>query len=1700
MKIFCSPNVLDFFHNDAKGALTQARLNSWFEMREYNPGQACMPGQVEHFRFRETEHHIGLDINWVGFRINDASRLIGAVVDVPEAGCYFFALDLTQTHDYQKTLVENASLRQGYLNAIKTFLSSGDTIFTSSSSSAALSASADAPHSFKRMVQHGKVWLSPDITQIQLMDMPIHQGALCFAPPGAGKTMLGVQRAKDYVQHGLTVAMCTPTRRLAESLIKECGEQEIAQAVRVQTFEDVLESLGLARDKTLVDLEFFTKWCSEDRPKTLEKLSGTSKKSFTKAVKYKSLSLLWQEFQYVFMQTPDWKNPSTAHLSLDEYCGLGVEQSRVAQEQRADIYQSVFAAFLANITDNPKLYFPPLEAHKLYQQDLPADIKVDALVVDEVQKLHPWVSACFFKLLNNPLAAGQFFICGDAHQGAECQQLRVAETLTNHLVGQKAKLLLGHLLVNYRSSQAVTRLVLQTHSIEMMLLGSMEKKTHLRPEINCDAPEGQVKVLPYDDTIRKLIESDAGAYVLIPDESSRQAALQLWPKDLIVTLGEFAGLSGSSIVMYGFDQHFHKELREIGALFGEGTLPSWDTQCAVSRKGIDYAQRTCLQSIYTAASRAMISLYIIDNQHSFLRQIVANSCLDAPIAGISSADSRLSRPEDWFERACRDFSNHLIDNARAILLDKTKMGTAYQEINALLKSSRLEDIFSRSFASFLPLDSMSLAAGVAESKSPPQIIEPPSGSIKAVPASAAGAYAKRPKPRTPPPQDGVLSLEEQQWVNKFSPSAQNLKKLLDMKERWPGFREHLLFVAEAQNGKKETIFIKFITTGWLNSLLDFMEKKAFLAEITPLGLNYMCKAKAYFNMSLIYFLCGCSNGIALLRKYPDLTAKIHTTALNAILPESVRVLSGKSGAFFLCALSEGIGLLRDNRDLTAKIDTTALNALLQDSEGPDAGKSAAYFLCASLDGRHLLRDNPDLVAKMNSSTLNAILPDSAHVDAGKSAAFFLCASAEGKELLLANPDLAAKINETALNTPLPKSTRADVGKSGVFVLCASLKGIELLASNPGLIAKIGSKALNMLLPESTGIHAGKSAAYFLYASLSGKALLRDNPDLAAKINHRTLNAVFPKSAAAEAGKSCVMVLCASPTGIELLRRNPGLVASIDANTLNTLLPELAETEAGKSAAYFLCASRSGRELLRDNPGLAAKINHRTLNAALPKSAAADAGKSCVMVLCASPTGIELLSNNPGLVANIDANTLNTLLPELAETEAGKSAAYFLCSSPEGIALLRDNPGLAAKIDETALNAPPESAGVHARKTAAYFLCSSRSGRALLGDNPDLAAKINHRTLNAALPKSAEADAGKSCVMVLCASSKGIELLSNNPGLAAKIDANALNMLLPESAGVHAGKSAAYFLCSSPEGIALLRDNPGLAAKIDANALNMLLPESAGVHAGKTAAYFLCASSDGRNILRDNPDLVAKMNSSTLNAILPDSAENDAGKSAVFFLCASAEGKELLLANPNLAAQINEKALNEVLPKSTKFDAGKSALSALCASQTGIAILSGNPGLVANIDAYALNMLLPELASVYAGKSAAYFLCASPDGRKFLIDNPNLAAKIDSITLNAPLPELAGVHAGKSAACFLCASPSGRALLKSNDWLRSIIPPPPEWSFSSHFKDDSGSETMESWLAKYNQEGELASNSPGVASVSIFTSKEEYRPSSPSSRP
>ena len=110
-------------------------------------------------------------------------------------------------------------------------------------------------------------------------------------------------------------------------------------------------------------------------------------------------------------------------------------------------------------------------------------------------------------------------------------------------------------------------------------------------------------------------------------------------------------------------------------------------------------------------------------------------------------------------------------------------------------------------------------------------------------------------------------------------------------------------------------------------------------------------------------------------------------------------------------------------------------------------------------------------------------------------------------------------------------------------------------------------------------------------------------------------------------------------------------------------------------------------------------------------------------------------------------------------------------------------------------------------------------------------------------------------------------------------------------------------------------------------------------------------------------------------------------------------------------------------------------------------------------------------------------------------NPVNTAKIDGKALKAPWVNKDGKV--MSSVYFLLTTPDGRALLKSNEWLRSLITTK---YLNSIFKDNK-CDSIESWLTNYNEEGELASNSSGAASVSMFAAKQESSPAcSPRSGP
>ncbi len=443
--------------------------------------------------------------------------------------------------------------------------------------------------------------------------------------------------------------------------------------------------------------------------------------------------------------------------------------------------------------------------------------------------------------------------------------------------------------------------------------------------------------------------------------------------------------------------------------------------------------------------------------------------------------------------------------------------------------------------------------------------------ISAEDAQLIGAYLKVDRP--PLPQEGVLLPKQQVFVNQFSTKDKltegNIEVILRMtrqEERNPLLRERLLFVAEVDDGRHESIFIKFVALDMSVQFLITISQGDFLKKISPLGLNHLCRSDVNLNKSLAWLLLTTSRGRDLLRDTEGLADKINAEVLNGVL-----------GRYVLALATD---LLRAKPSLAAKIDAVVLNDV-------KCGKSAAYWLCATENGRALLTENHGLVDKITPQGLNALLPKEFGDSAGLSPLYWLCENKNGRTLLLKNSGLVDKITSQGLNAILPKSAEDNKGKSALFFLCVD--GIDILKANPELVGKITADGLNERLPMSAEHLAGKSGTYFLCGNPAGRALLRENTVLVDKITSDALNAILLMSAGVNAGLSALYFLCVD--GIDILKANSKLVGKITSQCLNAILPQTAGNFGlDNTVAYVLANTEEGKLLIAGNIELAKKIS------------------------------------------------------------------------------------------------------------------------------------------------------------------------------------------------------------------------------------------------------------------------------------------------------------------------------------------------------------------------------------------------------------------------------------------------------------------------------------------------------------------------------
>lgn len=698
MKIFYTQATEKYFSGVDSDSTLISRIHALLGNNESSLEAMALAHQTELFRtLHFSDDHY--DIHWLGVRISDSDRLLGAVVRCKDSGKrYFFALETTP-HDYQKTLVENKTRLCNWRKYMTEYLQN---CFEDSAeeSDKALASGSDPEPVVKKLFQHGGHFGVLNTSQEALLALPLHKGGICFGGPGSGKSCLSSLLMTKYTRDAaLKTLVIVPNKRLQDAVVNELSEQGLEEIFaktmsRVWSEDDFFIEMA----KYYPDLNLsYTKEDSRTR------VDFSHFKSFLKANRtYKSLDIdektLWQDFSYVWMQ-PDWTHTDLPHCSVDTYESLGVAQSSIEKAQRRDIHEKIYTPFFNQLSNTNEFYFLPYMAYLLYQR-LSADprpsILFDATLIDEIQLMHPWVWASVLQLRSTPLGAGQFFICGDAHQGGEHQALRVSERLRSYFEAQSVDVSEYSLSVNHRSTQGVAQFVKKLHQLELTVLGSIERRTHIEVQVNPKAERGSVELRSYTSELASRMAGDAGVYVLIPNESMRAQAELRWAKEQIVTLREFSGMSANTLVMFLFSTRWLRELNDIAKACDASSSFVLEEDQSYARKSKGLGEkavlwRECVQSLYMAASRAANRLIIVEEgrphrllqfmdeaaKRSFLgTESSSSSCYAAPGEGTCAlgAKEAFSTPADWFQKAREDYKRGLKQQAIDNLCNEKRWG------------------------------------------------------------------------------------------------------------------------------------------------------------------------------------------------------------------------------------------------------------------------------------------------------------------------------------------------------------------------------------------------------------------------------------------------------------------------------------------------------------------------------------------------------------------------------------------------------------------------------------------------------------------------------------------------------------------------------------------------------------------------------------------------------------------------------------------------------------------------------------------------------------------------------------------------------------------------------------------------------------------------------------------------------------------
>lgn len=417
--------------------------------------------------------------------------------------------------------------------------------------------------------------------------------ALVIGSAGSGKTALTLEKLKALAGEGLYVTLSAWLTGNARDLYYAQGYENPQQQVEFLSLRELLASIRVPQGREL-DFATFRGWFERHRAQA----------------KGIDAHALYEEFRGVLTGL----DARSAHLTREQYLGLGVRQSIYLGEER-ELVWTLFGRYLDWLAGSG-CYDANLLAHDYLGRVEP---RYDWLVVDEVQDLTNVQLALLLKMLRKP---GQFLLCGDANQVVHPNFFSWARLRS--LFWQDESLdseqLVRVLAANYRNTAEVTALANRLLKLRQRRFGAIDRESSALIEARSTA-RGEVRLLADTPAARRELDQHSHrstrTAVLVLRDEDKPAARAALRTPLLFSIQEAKGLEYENVVLFGFIAAERQRYAALCAGIEAADLDGDELRYARGRDKSDKSvegYKFFINALYVAITRATMNVYLLESE------------------------------------------------------------------------------------------------------------------------------------------------------------------------------------------------------------------------------------------------------------------------------------------------------------------------------------------------------------------------------------------------------------------------------------------------------------------------------------------------------------------------------------------------------------------------------------------------------------------------------------------------------------------------------------------------------------------------------------------------------------------------------------------------------------------------------------------------------------------------------------------------------------------------------------------------------------------------------------------------------------------------------------------------------------------------------------------------------------------------------